>query len=306
MITPRHRASHKKAGEPLRLPFPFIAFLLALPLAAHAQMYFNLGGTYVLEAYHAAGDEITISFSGIKNVPLCTSKGDREQRIDMLNQALAGSRNIEIHSNAGSSCISDIDATPSKAERMALVEGALKSVLPRSELHLRDFDRVTVNDGQFPDLNASINYVYVPFNGIGVKSLSVDWRKKHPGDKLHYNVALISAYHNTPDESGHEEISQGHPDFENLPYVSNRIDPSLLETIRAIDRKHALGLLKKPGKNGADILVLDKNDAWLVKRIVHGQCSQDRTITVVKIDKSTKKPEFPARTENLQGGECPD
>ena len=224
----------------------------------------------------------------------------------MLNRVLAGSRNVEIYSNTGSSCISDIDATPSKAERMPLVDGALKSVLPRSELRLSDFDNVNVNNGQFPNLNANIDYVYVPFNKIGVKLLSVDWRKKHPGDKLNYSVALISAYRNTPDESGHEEISQGHPDFENQPYVSNRIDASLLETIRAIDKKHALGLLKKPGKNGADILVLDKNDAWLVKRIVRGQCSQDRTIKVVKIDKSTKKAVLPARTGNLHGGECPD
>jgi hypothetical protein len=80
----------------------------------------------------------------------------------------------------------------------------------------------------------------------------------------------------------------------------------LLATIKAADQKHALGLLKPSRKRLTDIVILEKPDAWLVKRIEHGECSEDRIIRTLKIDRARQQAILPVKTETLYGGECPD
>lgn len=277
--------------------------LLQFPTYLHAQV--QLSGTYKLDSFEVKGNEISITLWG-RRIPLCESKNDHEKNIDLLKRVMAGSKNIEIYSSDINACIFDISATPSREERIALVESALKAVLPNSELRFGDFDSMTLENSQFPEMKAKVNYLYVPYDKIGVSSITVSWRKQKPGDNLHYYVSEIKAYRNLPDELGYQEINQGVPDFENIAYTSNRLAPDILDAIRVADRRFAMGILKKFSKRAANIVVLEKMDAWLAKRIVHGECSGDREIKTMKINKATRKVQPTTETKLLYGGECPD
>lgn len=277
----------------------------AVPLGVQAQMTFNLGGTYRLDGFTADGSDIAISFSGLKDIPLCRSAADYASRVELLRRIKAGNREIDLHSRQGDNCLSDIAATPGKEERAALVDAALPALLPRAAIRFGDFDHLTLDNSNWPSLTGSIDILFVPYDGLAVRAIEVHWRKEVPGEKPYYYVSQISAYRNTPDAAGHQEINQGASDFTGLPYVSSRIEPSLLSLIKTIDRQHGLGLLRIGKRNRPDIVVLDKPGSWLVKRIEFGTCSGDRTIRTLRIDKASRKPQLPVPTENLYGGECP-
>lgn len=278
--------------------------LPAVPASAQAPLDYNLDGPYTLTDYRVDGSTLFISFAGMENLPLCGPVVGDDPRLALLARTRAGDRKIEVHATRGSRCIATIEAPLAPAERLAQVAAALKTLLPNSAIRLADFDKTQINDGPFPDMSASLRFLYVPQGQTGLSEISAYWRKKGPEHSTRYDVSAVHAYRNTEEADGYEEITQGHDNFEALPYSTTRIDPELLANIRAAARKHVPGLLKTSGR--VDLVILEKPAFWLVKRIEHGDCSEDRKILTLRIRRSDGRPLMPVLSETRYGGECPD
>jgi len=279
--------------------------------AAQAEIGNNLRGYYKLSSYEVKNSKIEITLTGMDKYMLCGKSDDQNNKnSDLLKRIMATKNNkIEITANAHQECIEDIQEVLSASEIEARVDKAMSSLLGGAEFHIRDFENDSLKSSNFPDgrnVSAYSDVLVIPYGKAAVRSIDIYWDKHEPNAPLEYQVSQIDILENTPDELGHKEYHQGSDDWGKLPFAKTKRDINTEKLIRKIDRAKKFNLFKKLGDTDkVQVFILDKQTNFVVKRIERGDCSGDREITTVIVDKKTLNVLGP-KTESLSGGECPD
>jgi hypothetical protein len=275
-------------------------------LNTFAKLNYNLRGEYQLESVQIKNNQIIISFNGIKNVIVCGAIDEKQNpNLKLLNEALSLKKKIEITANDGDECVSDLHPAISEKELFEKVNTTLKNLNPKNPIDLNEFDPKKINLRRDSRLLSTLRSIlYIPYGKAAVRDLNIYWNRD-VGKEQRYGVSGVFVILNEENESSHKEFTQGTDDWEKLPIVPSKMNDEILKLAKSVDLKNKLGMFKNLGEK-AYLMILEKPKYYLVKKVVLGQCTQEREITILKIEKETKKALLPILNEYISSDECPD